>query len=111
MEDSKVEIVSGVHVAKDSNGTILYVEFTHAKRAITQESLAAIVINSTYDPDVDALYLQFADRGDCSIASTEHYQYDILLDKNSSGRFLGLEIQFASKTLCKNITKTNNIFL
>ena len=60
-----------------------------------------MMLNSTYDSDVDALYLKFVDSRYHTVASTEHYQYDIMLDKNPYGRFTGLEIQSASKLLCK----------
>lgn len=49
------------------------------------------MITTSYDPDADALYVRFAPKG-TAIADTREVEPGIMLDMDSTGRLVGIEV-------------------
>jgi YD repeat-containing protein len=54
------------------------------------------MINTTYDPEADAVYVQIAEG---NVAESAEVGEDVVLDYDAEGRVLGIEFLAASKRL------------
>jgi len=105
------EVIPGVSVMKNSSGLILYLQFSDVKNKMafhlfdfpeSLDGLSPLLLQSSYDHDLDSLYLRFIEKHPKQVHSTDSDRhYEIMLDKDKYGRYLGLEIQSASELLCK----------
>jgi len=98
---------------RNGKGKILFIEFVDVTNSLACHMLdfpqavdgcLPMMLQSLYDSDEDGLYLKFVE--DQKITSTLHdSNYEIMLDQNEQGKFIGIEIQSASEILCKNLKK------
>lgn len=55
-------------------------------------------MKSSYDPDVDALFVRFTDR---AIFESEEVSPDLIIDYDANGRIVGIEVLNATEGLAE----------